>query len=428
MTLHVKTGRISIPTTPALRTFTGVGFRPKAIIFKLTENRTLDDEHKFDSVDHAIGFGFTSGPSDNYCWYALTVTATDVRRVRSSVYCIAVGDTNILSMRVLAALDSFTDDGFVLDVSTALEATYVDYLAIGGDDVTGARAFAFDEPTTTGNFPITGLGIDPVLVVFGDGWTQTTVEVDQRADNSSIRPQLSFLTEAASVSMVCAISPLNNANNTLMTSLRTDNRALVYGQLTSTTPMSLATLASMDVGGFTLNYSVAFAGNGTRRCGIALAGSFFVACGSITEPLTTGTVEVEVPFVPRGGLLMSQGRPDTTTMVGNTTNIEIDNSWGLWAADGGHYTSAWSAYQGTGNELLSAKAQDDTFEVLDQVTTTTANTRSRLSLDGSSSGTARFAFDVVSGSQIEVAYLLFGGLPPPDGGTGVRYRTRRAIG
>lgn len=427
MPVLVKTGRMSIPIGTGLRTVTGVGFRGKGVIFKLTEVRVVDDLHRFDNAPIGLGFGFASGPDDEYCWYLCTRTVnTWVKQARSATKCVIVAATAGGANDVEASFDSWTDDGFVLNVTLGTVATYVDYMVIGGSDVTGAKAFSFDDPTVTGSFPVTGLGINPVFVIFGDGWNGTAAELDQSLNNSATRAQLSFVTEAGSVSMVSAISPLNPFSNTIMTSLRTDDKALVVGAISTSTPLALASLDSMDVGGFTLNYSVAPAAS-TRRCGIAIAGSFLVACGAVTEPGTAGAVNVTVPFIPKGGLLMSQGRASSTTMFGATTDIEADNSWGLWASDGGHYTSAWSAYQGTGNELLSGKVQDDTFEVLDQVTTTTATIRSRLSLDGSTDGTANFNFDTVSGSGIEVAYLLFGNPTPPPIEGGIRRTGRRVF-
>lgn len=427
MSFFAKAGQFTTPVSTGNFSVTGLGFQPKAIIFKLTEVRASADTHVFNGTVQGIGFGFSTGPSDNYAWFGLTDngSGSDCKQYRSSVDCI-YSTTQYSSTRVRGRINSFDSDGFTINLGTALSATNVEYLALGGTDITGAKAFAFDDKTSTGTHPITGIGFEPKLLIFGDAWTNTTVELNAASTNSSIRPQLSFVTAANSVSMVMAVSPLNASSSTLMTSLRTDNKALVYGFISSSSPVTLATLSSMDSDGFTLNYSAAFA-TATRRCGLALGGSFRVACGSVTEPGTAIAVDEVVDFYPRAGLLMSQGRVDTTTMAGGTSNIEIDNSWGLWALDGGHYTTSWSAYQGTGAEMLSGKNQDDTFEVLDQTNTITAGAVSQFTLDGSSNLNANFSFSLVTGTGIEIAYLLFGESFSPAGAGGDRYNYRRTF-
>lgn len=409
MTLRVKAGSFTTPTSTGNFPVTGLGFQPKGLIFKLSQSRSADDTHVFNGTPQAIGFGFSSGASDNYFWYGMTESATDAWQYRSSVDCLLTTDG--INQRMRGRINSLDANGFTINLSNATDATVVDYIAFGGDDITGAKAFAFDDKTSTGTHPITGIGFEPTVVVFGDAWTQGTVELNNGASNSSIRPQLSFVTEANSVSMVCSVSPLNGSSQTLMTSLRTDNTALVYGFISSNTPATLATLTSMDIDGFTLNYSVAFAGNTTRRCGLALAGAFEVLAGQITEPVSAGNVDVAMTTPLQGALIMSQGRSSTTTMArgGGTTSMEIDNSWGIWSADGGHFTTAWSAYSGTGPEMISGRTSNDAFEVLDQTATNAATVVSSLVLDETISNTARFTFSAVSGATISIAYVLFGG-------------------
>lgn len=414
MTFLAKAGTFTTPVNPGTLAVTGVGFTPKAIIFKLTHYRTTDDTHVYGTTIGAIGWGYSGGASDNACSWGMQ-DDNDANSQRSSTYCLMGVRSYVASpsQDMRGKVTSFDSDGFTLDFdhgSGTGDDFRVDYLALGGTDITGASTFAFDDKQSTGNVAVTGVGFEPKFIMFSDSWAGVDATLNSSRANSSTIHQLSIATADASVSIVTAIASNNTASGTLMTSMRTD-AVRVYGHIFSSSPLQLATLSSMDSDGFTINYSVSSAVSYSRCVGIAIGGDFDVVCGTIDEPSATGLLSLEVPFVPRGAVLFSQGRVASTSMFGNTTGIEVDPAWGIWAADGGHFSSSMSAYQGGGNAWFSARTDGDAFEILDQTSSGGASVVTSFDLDDSVAGNAFFNFTAVSGNEVEIAYLMFGASP-----------------
>ena len=190
--------------------------------------------------------------------------------------------------------------------------------------------------------------------------------------------------------------------------MRADS-ALVYNQTGSATPLSRATLTSFDLDGFTLNFALAAAG-ATKRCGIAIGGTFDAVCGITTMPLTPGLVSLGTAFKPEGALLMSQGLADTTATFGTGT-LDFSHMWGLWSAADGHYTSSWSGYTNGAVSYVSALTDSSHAELIQSTGSSTAPVTARLDLDQSANGSLVFDHELVTGAAVAVAYLAFGAQP-----------------
>jgi len=166
MTFLTYVGSTAVTNT-ATQTFTGVGFQPTAIIFWLTQQTAAgwSSAGAKDSIGFAAyntaksaiqqgtvsvaGIGATAAP-----------TAYEYRRWTSSA-CITILQYDGTSLGQ-GALTSFNSDGFVITWTTQPPNAYVlNYLCLGGTDITGAGVLPWQEQGGTGAQSITGLGFQP---------------------------------------------------------------------------------------------------------------------------------------------------------------------------------------------------------------------------------------------------------------------------
>jgi hypothetical protein len=320
--LSVKKGSFAANTATGDQAISSVGFQPKAIMLWGTR---LTAAGYGAGIGHFIGSGTSS--SERWCSTIFSLDAftnSETSRRNNSdciVRYIQVNETQD-GQADLVSLDS---DGFTINWSDAPASAFIiHYLALGGADITNAKAGFTSVTSGTGDKVFTGVGFQPeFLLLSSNGTSATTAQAQANI----------HLAAASSTSRVVASS---FKDRDLVTTTETgtyQRNDKVFAQIASTsdTVASEGTLASFDSDGFTINYTT----------GAALAigylalrgGSFFV--GSDTQKTTTGTeATTGVGFTPKGVFFWSSNQA-------NSSSISSTAKYSIFAADGTTEGGVW---------------------------------------------------------------------------------------
>lgn len=170
MPVLTRVGTFSKINVTGSQAVTGLGFTPKAIIFWCNSSVQVATWGP-----HALKMvGFTTGPTNSFSTSdnsSDATTATDSAR-RFTNKCISathfVAGTTVWE----ADLTSMDADGFTINWTTN-STTFVDipinYFAIGGSDIVGAKVVPWALPTAAGNISVAGVGFSPDLVFHSYG-------------------------------------------------------------------------------------------------------------------------------------------------------------------------------------------------------------------------------------------------------------------
>jgi hypothetical protein len=307
MSFLTKVGSLTSPTSTGNQAITGVGFQPKAIIFWGFYNPTADGSIAnvtpfygiVSDTTHRGAVNFAS--TDNVSPLSQTVRGHANDKV---IYATGTAAT----IRLAADLVSFDADGFTINWSTVQATGYiVNYMCLGGADLTNAIVLQNTTKTTTGSQGYTGAGFKPdALITISAGHGTAPDNTQQNIPH----PFMSFATATAQKALSLSYEDDGASHALPQTQQKTDVLSLINGVGTQTLD---ATLTSLDTDGFTLNYGAADA---TARYFWTLClkgGQYKVGVDtqntSASTKATTG-----VGFVPTGLLLMSQGQAASTSI------------------------------------------------------------------------------------------------------------------
>ena len=164
-----RCGTLTIGTGAAGTTYSAIalGFQPKVLILWWTKRN--GNVNGAGDADVSSGFGVAVTTTDRraIAWqddHAAATMATD--SYHSDAACVATL-TIAGAVDGLADLSSLGADGFTLVVDDAFSAALsVNYLALGGADLTNMATGVFNEPGATGNHTEGALGFTPDFVMF----------------------------------------------------------------------------------------------------------------------------------------------------------------------------------------------------------------------------------------------------------------------
>lgn len=161
MAVQTKVGTISDGT--GVKAITGLGFKPKAIIF--WTNLGYTSANTWDP-NAALGMGFCAGPDNQYAGgisSANSVGTAVSSRAHSYLSSYVRNTANSATWHSMRTV-SFDSDGFTVDV-TANAGLYCHYMAIGGSDITDARVISWSMPAANDSVKsVTSVGFKPDLV------------------------------------------------------------------------------------------------------------------------------------------------------------------------------------------------------------------------------------------------------------------------
>lgn len=250
---NTTTGTFALNPTTGNQSVTGLGFTPDIILFSIVNNTTLTATNNH----YALSYGAATATSQ---WGAAvagrsSVGTSNTRRAFRTNFCGVVCITNSDSIEVAFSLVSMDVDGFTVNISGTAGAgtTYqVAYTAIKGGQWT---AGSFQQPTTTGNQSVTGIGFNPSGVIFGSASHDSVSGVPVTA-----RLSYGFATGASNQQSVWVGDEDNVVGNTNTDSRYASNRVVMFYDEAgggAPTAQAEATYVSNDVDGFTVNWTAA---------------------------------------------------------------------------------------------------------------------------------------------------------------------------
>ncbi len=378
MAFNYQVGSFAVPaTTGNHAVVSGLSFTPKALLF--FADRQIADAKSTDAAGTNAAMpltvlGMATGASNQ-----ATLRSNDDFTGGDATYeggnCVksqtATGTTNFEA--TLVTLDS---GGFTLNFTTANATAYiVNYIAMGGSDLS-AKVVSFTPPTTTNaSFGVTGAGFQPTGAIFiGGGATNTfggigfTDGTNQGANSSNFS---------------VAIGNYERVNQS-------------YVEVNGAAKRFEANIVSLDADGCTLNFTTTTASGTTMSVlflnGINVhVGTFNTATGSGNQT-TSG-----IGFTPSGVIMSSAGVAAATT-IGTTWIMHT-----IGAADGSNQGTVWASDNAHGNASLD---RANVLHFLNDDATPTDMVKASLSSFGSGQFVLNYAtFDATAR---EVIYMAFG--------------------
>lgn len=291
MAFSTFVGSLTVPAATGNQSTTGVGFQPKCVFFwgnGQSSDALLQGAAAKAPNGYFQGIGVSSSQrvagTESDDGVTANNTATDATKCIKRIS----GVTTTFA----ADLVSLDADGFTVNFTTANATAFViNYLALGGADLTNVALVSITSGSATGNAAKTGVGFQPDVVLF--------LGADNGASNNSLNVGLGKSSSARGTSSQAA-----NAT----TGGRVQSTSKCYTNLDGGASVRCeADLVSLDADGFTVNWTTA---NATTHAVYALClkgGSFKV--GAFLQKTSTGTqAYTGIGFQPTGLLSFSVGQ------------------------------------------------------------------------------------------------------------------------
>lgn len=291
MALQCFVGSFAVPATGS-KSVTGVGFQPKAVLFfanrKSADGATASAVSNLDMPMTLLGMAVSSSArgvtytTDDFTGGNPTISATQ---------CIRVESTTPAAVIYAADFTSMDADGFTVNFSTGVLNDLVNFVALGGSDLSNVFLKSYTSPTSTGANAQTGVGFKPDALILIGGRTDSegfgvVSSATARGSNSS------------------------DFNSSVARYQRTDK---AYVEYQGATKRLEADFTSFDSDGFTLNFSTVNASTSTLLA-LCLKGGQFKA-GSFLQRTSNGNlVTTGVGFTPVGLLISSVLKTAATTV------------------------------------------------------------------------------------------------------------------
>lgn len=333
MALSYKVGSFAQPTsTNASFGVTGVGFVPKVVIL-FCNNATADGSQ----ANAHVSIGAASSTSARFGGSIESKngqSASSVGFDEESTIALTIAN-DVPTILVKADFVSFDSDGFTLNFSTVdANARIINYIAIGGADLTNANVGNASIPASTGNKSFTGIGFKPDALIFVNV-TDYTVLPSSASDNVKLSIGFGLSSTARGYAA--------NYNEKITSPSITKRKQIVtkaIGCLTSASMTWEADMVSMDADGFTLNFSTVDAGAADIFFYIALKGGQYKT-GTFTQKTSTGSqATTGIGFTPTGVIFAS---------VNNTSSSSIVNTARFSLGSGSSSTSRGCIWLGSTN-------------------------------------------------------------------------------
>jgi hypothetical protein len=394
MSLSAKAGSFALRTSTGSQAVTGVGFQPKAIVFFMNQ---LTADGSAVNAYRSIGFAVSSTQRGTVCLVSLDAQATsDSYKGSSTTRCIRLLDT---AGTVVLSVDfvSMDADGFTISVATSDATAYiVNYLALGGADLTDAFVGSFATGGATGDVAVTGVGFMPdAILTIGAGLAP------------GVNAAQTLGLAAASTS--AAMANRSRDGQATMDSASFVKSGDVYALITGAadTLYHEATLKSMDADGFTVTFGIN-GGSSYTVVFLALKGGQYKAGvdTQATSATTKGTTGVG--FTPAALLLMSVNLAASTAVqagcrstLGIASGITAQAT--LWCGDSDNVPDS----------LVDSDL--DRGNVIEMMTEGTPTLDAEAHLESFDSDGFTLHWTTADAVAREFAYLAVGSVPPVAG-------------
>lgn len=314
MAMQVKAGSIDSPTGTGNQAFTGVGFQPKVLLL-FFDKSTADGNAV--SWMRCMGFGTSStdraAHGTSYIDNVAGGTANMGRSVSGTHVLYAYeASSGAITAFLVADIVTLDADGFTLNFTTVQASAYkINYIALGGADLTNYNVSTRQAPAATGSQGYTGEGFQPdCIIAIGTG---TTTALPVSTNNAGARNQLSF---GISGSAFASAYDGNDSDLTKYTGKGQKADIMLMLNANASPPVVLyeATLTSLDSDGYTWNWTTT--SNARFFFVLALKGGQY-GLGVFNQNVTptTGNQAVSgLAFQPVGVTFASFGAASTTSL------------------------------------------------------------------------------------------------------------------
>ncbi len=302
--LSVATGNFGIGTGAVSSTVsvTGLAFQPSALILFWNGRTSSTDAVGADNV--RLGFGFICGSTNRRSFSIFIDNSNDPTDTGQG----SEADQAVIVLGSAAGYDgtadftSFNADGFTLTITDQFTASFrINYIALGGTDITNCTTGARMSGTTTGSVDVTGVGFEPDTVLIATNSKTST--------GDGIGAGASFFVGAAAGAALsnatCGIHSTDNVASADSFRYCRSGDAL-FATNTIGTPVSRASVTAWLSDGYRLNYTTASSSRATYW--MALAGANFLIGDLLTQTDTvTDIVESGFGFAPSAVMVLSHG-------------------------------------------------------------------------------------------------------------------------
>lgn len=296
MAVTVKANQITGPGATGSFATTDPGFQPSMVLqwngLQTATGATADAQFN-------LGFA-TGGAAEISAGYNSddNVASSDVVRSINTTNWLRTFTAGTTTANVSADFTSMDASGFTQSFATLTTTSpLLDYLAVGGADITGVKVGSFASNTGTGNQSVTGVGFQPDIVfLFG------TLQTASGAANNQSQYSLGVMTPTDQWSTA---TKAQNGQATMNTS-RAFSNTKCFTMVSSTTNAVFQdmTYVSMDSDGFTFNITTA--GGTAILIGYAAVKGGRWKVGTDTQKTSTGTkATTGVGWQPTGLILAS---------------------------------------------------------------------------------------------------------------------------
>lgn len=316
MALSTFVSSLTEPGSIGNQAITGVGFQPKIVLFFF--NYVTADGN---AAGFADGMGVAVSSTDRRVVYgsenngASVAAGGNVTASHDNTLCIELMAPGGNAATVLSAdFVSMDSDGFTINWTKVDGGSrIVNYMCLGGTDLTNAKTGQFTQKTSTGSQAITGVGFQPdSIILFRDRLTGTA---PPSAANSAPRNTIGFGVSASARGFNA--SHFADPSGVTFVAKGYQRTNEIIGAVANAGALdSEADLTSLDSDGFTLNWSTA--SSAVYVFYIALKGGKF-AIGSFNQPTSNGSQAITgVGFQPTGLILTSDNQAASTSIQANT--------------------------------------------------------------------------------------------------------------
>lgn len=269
---NVFIGNVLLNSSTGSQAITGVGFQPDLVLFSTLGDATAPPDVARNTARANFGIGRPSTQQNSGCGAnnAITIgTASGASYQRTSTALGWNGGTTVTGEFSLTSLDS---DGFTLNITTA-SAAYMFYVAVKG--ALNMKQGSFNQPASTGNQSVTGVGFRPALVLLCS---------NNFAASTSIQTASAKFSQGASdgTNAFAKWCGYHNSSPTHGGSYLDTSLVIKMADETSNSTLADATFTSLDADGFSVNWTTA---DSTARQVLYLAFGPSTPADTVTETL-----------------------------------------------------------------------------------------------------------------------------------------------
>ncbi len=345
----VKEGTFAKSNNTGLQTISGLDFTPKALIMFTTGQSTSGFANNYTQ-----SIGFSNGT------YSRSITADSDYTNKKSLSGRAFGDSIVTILasgtpRITAQanLTGFAYGNFTLNWTVNDNTlSEIHYIALGGNDITGAAVSSFTAIPTTGTQQVTSVTFHPDFIMLMNANDTRETGTDSNAYLSYgfwgvVGPTQATIATASvnglSVTNTKAIQLVSNLNPRILATLNAATASLV-GQAIEATPSG---------NGFAIDWVNATT-SPTKIYYLALKGGYY-NIGNLNEttsgaPTTQSVTGLE--FQPKGVLFSSINEA-------GSTSLQQNNRLSLGATDGVGQSAIWSGDTNGVRKAVGARSDNE---------------------------------------------------------------------